>query len=131
LNSDAAHERDLFAIGRPGRLVFIGGACGPLGELAGGHFDRPDIVTALESAVGRERDPGSVGRELRLTIIAVAARDLAHSAAIRMHDPDVEGSAFVRFEGDQITLRRVVGTRRLQHGIGQLPGRTARDRKRP
>ena len=120
VDSDAANECDLLPIGGPGGLVLIGGRGGPASDLAGGDLDHPDVVAAFEGAVGGERDAGSIGRDARLTIVAMPGGNLLQTRAIGVNRPDVKRSALVGFEGDQPAFGRIVGARRFEQGVGDL-----------
>ncbi len=73
-------------------------------ERSGGDVDGPDVVAAFEGAIGGEGDGGAVGGDAGFAVVAVASGDLLEAGAVGVHGPDVEGSACVGLDGDEIAF---------------------------
>ena len=108
-------ERDLAAIGRPGRLQIVPVACGEPARLASGSVDEPHVLAALigeEALVGlvahalvdawsivvglselrvlhRERDPAAIRRPREIAAVVLERGQLPRLAPVEREHEDV------------------------------------------
>ncbi len=137
----AAYEQDARAVRRPDRvevlpLPVLAGAVLPgqtrqPARAAAGHGDGPDPVRApghrITTALGTEGEGAAVGRPGGRAVVERAVGERAQAGAVRVHHPEVEGTAAV---GAHRHLAAVGGEHRaagFEVGRGQRRrGRTVR-----
>jgi hypothetical protein len=91
----STHKGDLLAVRRPSWLILVCVRESPLLRCAGSHIYGPNVITALESPIGRKGNGLPVWREARFTIISMAICELFEAGAVRLENPDMKRSAYI------------------------------------